>query len=523
MESRRTVILILLLSLALAGVAGASNPVLPGGEKGYYYVTSNPEGGSIVFDGTFYGTAPVAVPVSTTGSPGHTLSVSKSGYQTYTQFIPGNPSAGQTIPVQATLVPIVVTTTVPPGGEKGYYSITSGPSGASVVFDGTNWGTTPVIVSVSTTGAPGHTIQLSMPGFQTWSQYYPGNPAAGETVSVYAQLVPTAQGGNIYVTSSPSGASAVLDGGQDQTTTPGTFHGVGTGYHNVRVSLSGYQPYSTDVQVYLGGTANVYATLIPRQQIGSLSVGSTPLGAGLYVDGIYQGETAQIVGGLAPGLHTVNLKLAGYQSWSNTYTVNAGQTTYVNIMLIPVSKPTTGDLLASSTPPGAAVYLDGNYQGITPQSGGPLDVTGIAPGQHTVLLKKEGYQDYTATVQITPGQAAQVSPTLQQESQQQQTTSASIDSVPSGADVYVNGQYLGITPMASQTAPTGTYNVTIMMTGYQPYSTIVTLTPGQAVQIHAALAPAAATTTATRAGLSGLVALGGVVAAIVGYAARRRW
>jgi len=521
MNSRRNVVLILLLSLALAGFAVGSVPA-PGSEKGYYYVTSSPKGGNIIFDGTFYGPAPVAVPVSTTGSPGHTLTVSMTGYQTYSQFIPGNPATGQTIPVQATLVPIVTTTTIPPGGEKGYYSITSGPSGASVIFDGTNWGMTPVIVSVSTTGTPGHTIQLSMPGYQSWNQYYPGNPSSGETISVYAQLVPQAQGGKIYVTSTPAGASAVLDGGQDQLTTPGTFQGVGTGYHNVRVSLSGYQPYSTDVQVYLGGTANVYANLIPRQQIGSLSVGSTPLGAGLYVDGIYQGETAQIVGGLAPGLHTVTLKLAGYQSWSNTYTVNAGQTTYVNIMLIPVSKPTTGDMLASSTPPGAAVYLDGNYQGITPQSGGPLDVTGIAPGQHTVLLKKEGYQDYTATVQITPGQAVQVSPALQPESQQQQTTSASIDSVPSGADVYVNGQYLGITPMASQTAPVGTYNVTVMMPGYQPYSTIVTLTPGQAVQIHAALAPVATQTQATRTGLSGLAVLGGVAAAITGYAVRRR-
>ena len=53
-----------------------------------------------------------------------------------------------------------------------------------------------------------------------------------------------------------------------------------------------------------GATSNVYATLVPYVQYGSISVTSLPVGASLYVDTIYQGYTNQIVGNLAVGTPT---------------------------------------------------------------------------------------------------------------------------------------------------------------------------------------------------------------------------
>ena len=100
-------------------------------------------------------------------------------------------------------------------------------------------GLTPVTITVSTTGTPDHTITVSKSGYQTWSQFYSGNPAADQTVSVFATLTPVAQTGNIYVNSNPSGASAILDNGYDQLTTPGTFNAVPVGWHDVQVSKSG--------------------------------------------------------------------------------------------------------------------------------------------------------------------------------------------------------------------------------------------------------------------------------------------
>ena len=62
------------------------------------------------------------------------------------------------------------------------------------------------------------------------------NPANGQTIDVFATLYPVVQTGNIYVNSNPAGASAILDNGYAQLTTPGTFSSVSTGWHNVQVS-----------------------------------------------------------------------------------------------------------------------------------------------------------------------------------------------------------------------------------------------------------------------------------------------
>ncbi len=302
--------------------------------------------------------------------------------------------------------------------------------------------------------------------------------------------------GNIYVSSSPLGATAILDNGADSLVTPGTFYNVANGYHNVQVSMPGYQVYSNNnVQVTNGGTTQVFANLVQIVQSGSLSVSSTPKGAGLYVDGAYKGETNQIVGGLAVGSHTVNLRLAGYQSFTNTYTVNSGQTSYVSVTMVPVQNPSTGDLLVTSSPSGAAVYLNGNYQGVTTSAGSPLDITGLTAGTYTAVLKKSGYQDYTTTVQIVAGQTAQVAATLQASGTQPAgTVNAEILSTPGGADVYINNAYKGVTPLEFQNVqidPTQTYTVTIKLDGYSPYTTSGKVTPGQSIQVNAALAPVA--------------------------------
>ncbi len=351
-----------------------------------------------------------------------------------------------------------------------------------------------------------------MTGYQTWSQQVAGNPAAGQTIPINAVLTPVQQFGNIYVASSPSGATAILDNGQDSLVTPGTFYNVAPGWHNVQVSMPGYQVYSnSNVQVASGGTANVYASLVPVVQSGSLSISSTPKGAGLYIDNIYKGETNQIVGGLYAGPHTVVLKMAGYQTFTNTYSVNTGQTTYASVTLVPLQNPSTGDLLVTSSPSGATVYLNGNYQGVT-STAGPLDITDLTAATYTVLLKKSGYQDYTSTVKIVAGQTAQVAATLQASGTQPAgTASAEILSTPGGADVYVNNIYKGVTPLNLQNFPidsTQSYTVTIKMEGYTPYTTSGKISPGQSVQINAALSPVAPVPTQPLNPFSVLSALG---------------
>ncbi len=320
--------------------------------------------------------------------------------------------------------------------------------------------------------------------------------------------------GSIYVDTAPPDATALLDGGTAYLYTPGTFSGLTAGEHSVLIAKPGYQTVSKSVTVRAGETANVIVTLDQTVGPGSVSVSSTPKGASLYIDGISQGKTDQIVGNLAPGSHLVTLTLAGYNTWSQMVTVKSGELTPVTATLTAEVNPTTGDLRVSSTPPGAAVYVNGNYEGTTPV-GTELDVSDIAPGTTTILLTKSGYQDYSTSVVIEAAKIVQVSATLQPAAALPTSATAEITSTPAGANVYIDNMFVGITPLTFSNVTPGTYTVTIRLDGYTPYSSTGDVAAGQDLRISASLAPIVTTTVTTKAPISLFAAMVALMAAVI--------
>jgi hypothetical protein len=392
----RHLILILFAAVLVTGLCGIAAAQI-GGETGYYYITSAPSGADVYFDGTYQGTTPATVTVSSTGTPGHSLYLSLAGYQPYTQSVGGNPESGQTITISATLTPLV-------GSEKGYYYISSTPSGADVYFDNVYKGPSPVTVEVSTTGTPGHTINVYKTGYESFSQFYQGNPSSGQTIYVYASLSQVQGTGSVYVTSNPSGATATLDNSRTGNT-PYTFTSVATGTHTIQISRSGYQTYSGTVSVSSGSTTTVSVTLPPvSSSFGSLYLTSNPSGAQVYVDGTYRGSTPTTVGTLSEGTHAVQLRLSGYSDFSQTVMIYGGQTTTLNANLVqPTPTPSVGSLSIASSPSAAEVYLDNVFRGYT-----PLTLDNIPPGLHAITLRLAGYQDWQENVQVSGGQTASI-------------------------------------------------------------------------------------------------------------------
>jgi hypothetical protein len=328
--------------------------------------------------------------------------------------------------------------------------------------------------------------------------------------------------GSINVVSTPPGSSATLDGGEDQLFTPGTFSSITPGIHNVMITMPGYQPSTKVVTVTAGTTQNVNVDLVRVVSPGSISLSTTPRGVGFYIDNIYQGKTNQIVGNLAAGPHKVGIFEAGYETWENTVTVTSGDITPVTVTLVPEKSPDTGDLQVSSSPSGASVYLNDNYRGITPPDDS-LDIVNLVPGSYTVSVKKSGYQDYATTVTIQAGKNVQMNAALQPASQSPTAASAQISSSPGGADVYVNGAYMGITPLSFQKVQPGTYTIEIRMDGYTPYTTTGQVIAGQNIQLSAALSPVPVVTPTKKAAAEPIVlvvALGTLC--LAGYLVSRR-
>ncbi|MDT8356983.1 MAG: PEGA domain-containing protein [Methanomicrobiaceae archaeon] len=141
--------------------------------------------------------------------------------------------------------------------------------------------------------------------------------------------------GSIEVTSSPAGASILLDGLETGEYTNSTLTDVPAGEHSVQVSLEGYAAVEDEwVTVSHGETVEVHFTLVPLT--GSIEVTSDPAGGRVYLDGEDSGEvTPAMLTDVAVGSHLVEVRLAGYDTASSRVEVVEGVPAEVDIALSP--------------------------------------------------------------------------------------------------------------------------------------------------------------------------------------------
>ncbi len=204
-----------------------------------------------------------------------------------------------------------------------------------------------------------------------------------------------------------------------------------------------------------------------------LNIYSQPDSAEVYVDGTYQGVTP-ISLKLLPGMHSIRLKKDDYEEYTTSITLNPGDSKTISVTLT----PKFGYLMVYSTPTNAEVYVDGDYVGKTPLKGYKLST-----GTHTIKLVRDGYEDYVKTVNINPGETTKIEATLSEAKAMLKITSD-----PSGAGVYVDGDYKGTTPLTISLSP-GTHSVRLSKSDYEDYTTSVTLNPGESKTISATLTP----------------------------------
>lgn len=284
----------------------------------------------------------------------------------------------------------------------------------------------------------------------------------------------------IYVTSSPSGATATDSATGDKITTPDSFIVYTTGtptHHYITVSKNGYYDYYYDAGIPAKDDyIQVNAVLTPIQTTGYLSVSSSPSGANVYVDGIYKG-TSPVTVSVSAGSHSVRMDKSGYDSWTGSTSVTAGQTAYVSAPLNP--SVTYGYLYVYSSPSNADVYINGVYKGDTPFT------IGLNPGTYQVMVKKAGYTSYSTTSSVYTGSTTSVSANLQKSAD----AYIQVASYPSGAAVYIDGGYVGNTQYSSPSNPnymqagpftSGTsHTLMLKLDGYATYSSSFVLSSGE--------------------------------------------
>jgi hypothetical protein len=157
-------------------------------------------------------------------------------------------------------------------------------------------------------------------------------------------------------------------------------------------------------------------------------------------------------------------------------------------------------VLVTAEPAGAQILIDGHDTGrVTPSQ-----ISVDKPGNHTILIKKQGYLEETTTVNLEPGQSFRFAPSLRQlgSTDEIKTTgklkklfggapdgmsAVTIKTQPKGAQIAVNRRILDKNSPAEFYLNPGTYVIDITMTGFKDVQRVVNLEKGGKLAIDEVL------------------------------------
>jgi len=125
-------------------------------------------------------------------------------------------------------------------------------------------------------------------------------------------------------------------------------------------------------------------------------------------------------------------------------------------------------LNVASEPPGASVLVNGRLAGST-----PLTLDGLTPGTYGVRLEKSGCKPISRQLTLDHDS------NLNEKMEPLPTGALTVDVKPVGAEVLLDGELIGQSPMTVDHIAAGTYELLIRKTNFDPYSVHIEISPGE--------------------------------------------
>jgi serine/threonine protein kinase len=424
-------------------------------------VISEPDGAAIALDGKLTGKSTPATLENLKLNTDLRITLAKPDYEDFEQTISLTSSRPQK--VSAKLEKILPKT--------GILAVESMPSGAKVLIDGKDTGrTTPA--QIANLEPKQYDVTLRLEGHKDWTKSY--DVAAEKSVPVKASLVaeapptelppaekvtekpptteipeeapeeepeeapeeepekvaeekkpeekkPEAALAELVVTSTPSGASILLDGKSTGKRTPTTLKDLKPGAtYRITVSKDGYERASSRKALTKDkNTLAMRLTKTPEPETkppvetrpvekpetkptvetgkpGKIKVTSNPSGADVFINQQYKGKTP-LTASVSPGTATVLISKEGAAKVSRTVTVQPGKTvSLANIQLGGLY----GEVSLTSEPPAAQVIFDG--QPIPART--PVTIRKVRTDRtHTVTITMPGYRSWSRSFSMEGG------------------------------------------------------------------------------------------------------------------------
>ena len=335
-------------------------------------ITTQPEGASVIVDGRDRGTTPITLFDLAPGR--HHLKLRRAGYVERDRFF--NTSEGPFIEKSEVLEEI-----------KGILLLKTEPEGCNILVDGVSMGQTPRLIT-TLSAKDVYEVRLRKAGYQDHviNVKFDGRvPLVREEKLVLAS-------GVVDVMSEPSGAEVVING-ISRGTTPVKVSGIPKGLATVVLRMNGFADKTFELRVNAGDVQTLSTAL--ERLPGTLYLVSVPEGARFYLNGEARGKGPLAITGLTPGDYKVRAELDGYGVLERTVSIGNGESAREEFKLSNVM----GRLEVRSSPAGAQVVFDGRVLGTTKAQDANAEfsdvfaIDNILEGEHTLLLKKDGYSE----------------------------------------------------------------------------------------------------------------------------------
>ena len=258
--------------------------------------------------------------------------------------------------------------------------------------------------------------------------------------------------GTIVVDSQPAAAEVRIDGNVAGTTPLSVTADEGSRSVEVRHEQMSRQ---WTIQVARGETSQSFVQFVtpppPVAEAASVRITSEPAQALVSIDGVARGSTPLVVSNLAPGAHNVTV-LGRNRQVNRTIELADGRPQTLHVLL---PAPPVGPgwvTIATATP--LRVFENGRFVGAT--GGDPIPVS---PGARDLeFVNEEMGIRVRQRVSVQAGAFTRVTPVMPR-------GSLAINAQP-WAEVWLNGEHVGQTPLGNLSRPIGFYDVLLRHPDY---------------------------------------------------------
>ena len=238
----------------------------------------------------------------------------------------------------------------------------------------------------------------------------------------------------------PDKATVTFDGVVREET-PTTINGLRPGLHLIQIETAGYLTAKRTVTLTAGQRSSVE---IPLERLtGLILVRSVPDGADLEINGAHRGKAPMMITDLSPGQYRIRASSPGYLSRDVEMEVVDRVPKAVLVSLASDSALLT----IGSTPPGAAVTINGLSKGVT-----PCKLDRLPVGENDVVVSLPEYGVYRARIKLQANEEQTLDIPLKA-----LPSALTVLSTPTGARLFVDDKLRGQTPLTLDGLEAGSY------------------------------------------------------------------